>query len=146
MKKALVFVCITLLAGAALADQATEKKSLYQRLGGYDAVAAVSDDFLGRLAGDKQLGRFFPGHSEDSVKRIRQHIVDFLCVATGGPCVSTGRDMKTSHKGLGVTEADWNQAVVLLVQTLDKFKVPAAEKNEVLAAVSGLKGDIVEKK
>ncbi|HUP59401.1 MAG TPA: group 1 truncated hemoglobin [Thermoanaerobaculia bacterium] len=147
MKKALVFVCITLIAGAALADQHMEKpKSLYQRLGGYDAIAAVSDDFLGRLATDKQLGRFFPGHSEDSVKRIRQHIVDFLCAATGGPCIYTGRDMKTSHKGLGVTEADWNQSVALLVQTLDKFKVPVAEKNEVLGAVSGLKGDIVEKK
>jgi len=105
----------------------------------------VTDDFLGRLAADKQLGRFFPGLSEDSLKRIRQHIVDFLCVATGGPCVYTGRDMKTTHKGIGVTEADWNQAVALLVQTLEKFKVPEAEKNEVLAAMSGLKKDIVEK-
>ena len=146
MKKFAVLVCAVLFSFSLLADAHMEKpKSLYQRLGGYDAVAAVTDDFLGRLATDKQLGRFFPGHSEDSVKRIRQHIVDFLCAATGGPCLYTGRDMKTSHKGLGVTESDWNQAVVLLVQTLDKFKVPATEKSEVLGAVSGLKGDIVEK-
>ncbi len=145
MKKALALACVVLFALSALAHETTQPKSLYQRLGGYDALAAVTDDFLTRLATDKQLGRFFPGHSEDSVKKIRQHIVDFLCVATGGPCVYMGRDMKTSHKGLGVTEADWNQAVVLLTQTLDKFKVPAAEKNEVLTAVSGLKKDIVEK-
>jgi hemoglobin len=146
MKKALVSLCALLFAFSLLADQHTEKpKSLYQRLGGYDALAAVTDDFLGRLASDKQLGRFFPGLSDDSLKKIRQHIVDFLCVATGGPCVYMGRDMKTTHAGLGVTEADWNQSVVLLVQTLDKFKVPQKEKDEVLAAVSTLKKDIVEK-
>jgi hemoglobin len=144
MKKTLALACVVLFALSALAHETAKPKSLYQRLGGYDALAAVTDDFLTRLATDKQLGRFFPGHSEDSVKKIRQHIVDFLCVATGGPCVYMGRDMKTSHKGLGVTKADWNQAVVLLTQTLDKFKVPTAEKNEVLAAVSGLEKDIVE--
>src|SRR5688572_25662794 len=135
MKKVIALVCVSLFTLSLFADHHTETpkpKSLYQRLGGYDALAAVTDDFLGRLATDKQLGRFFPGHSEDSVKKIRQHIVDQLCMATGGPCVYIGRDMKTAHKGLGVTEADWNQAVVLLTQTLDKFKVPAAEKSEVL--------------
>ena len=146
MKKLTSFLVISLFALAAFAnDQAPAKKSLYTRLGGYDAVAAVTDDFLGRLATDKQLGRFFPGHSTDSLKKIRQHIVDQLCVATGGPCVYTGRDMKTSHSGMGITEADWNQAVALLVQTLDKFKVPDAERQELLGALSGLKKDIVEK-
>ena len=147
MKKVIAFVCVSLFALSLYAhhDETPKPKSLYQRLGGYDALAAVTDDFLGRLATDKQLGRFFPGHSEDSVKKIRQHILDQLCMATGGPCVYMGRDMKTAHKGLGVTEADWNQAVVLLTQTLDKFKVPAAEKAEVLGAVSSFKKDIVEK-
>lgn len=145
MKKALAFVCISLFALAAVADQAEKPKSLYQRLGGYDAIAAVTDDFLGRLAADKQLGRFFTGHSEDSLKKIRQHVVEQLCAATGGPCVYMGRDMKTAHKGMGISEADWNAAAGHLVATLDKFKVPAAEKNEVLGAVSSLKKDIVEK-
>jgi len=145
MKKALTLVCVILFAFSVLAADAPKPKSLYERLGGYDAIAAVTDDFLGRLATDKQLGRFFPGHSKDSVGKIRQHIVEFLCAATGGPCVYMGRDMKTSHAGLGVTEADWNQSVVLLVQTLDKLKVPEKEKSEVLGAVSGLKKDIVEK-
>lgn len=146
MKRLVTLVCVSLFAFSLFAaDAATKPKSLYERLGGYDALAAVTDDFLGRLATDKQLGRFFPGHSSDSLKKIRQHIVDQLCVATGGPCIYMGRDMKTAHAGMGISEADWNQAAALLVQTLDKFKVPAAEKGEVLAAVSALKKDIVEK-
>ena len=110
-----------------------------------DAIAAVTDDFITRLATDKQLGRFFSGASDDSKKRIRQHVIDFLCQATGGPCVYTGRDMKTSHKGLGIMGADWDTSAKHLAATLDKFKVPAKEKDEVLAAISGLRGDIVEK-
>ena len=127
----------------AKADEAP--KSLYQRLGGFDALAAVTDDFVGRLATDPQLSKFFVGHSTDSLHKIRQHVVEFLCVATGGPCVYMGRDMKTVHAGLGITGADWDLSVKHLVATLDKFKVPEKEKSEVLSAVSGLKKDIVEK-
>ena len=116
--------------------------TLYQRLGGYDALAAVTDDFIGRLIGDPQLKRFFEGFSNDSKVRIRQHIVDFLCAATGGPCKYTGRDMKTAHTGLGITENDWNVTVKHLTATLDKFKVPDKEKNEVLQAIAAQKGDI----
>ena len=124
---------------------AQEKKSLYTRLGGYDALAAVTDDFIGRLAADKQLARFFGGLSDDSKGKLRQHVIDLLCQTTGGPCVYTGRDMKTSHKGLGITNADWEASVKDLNGTLDKFKVPKPEHDEVLAAISGLKKDIVEK-
>jgi hemoglobin len=122
-----------------------EKKSLYSRLGGYDAVAAVVDDFIGRLVADKRFAKFFVGHSEDSLKKIRQHIVDQFCAAAGGPCLYTGRDMKTSHKGLGITEDDWNAAATHLVASIDKFKVPKAEKDDLLAFVTSLKKDIVEK-
>jgi len=124
---------------------AQQAPTLYKRLGGYDALAAVTDDFLGRLASDQQFGRFFVGHSADSIKRIRQLIVDQLCAATGGPCVYTGRDMKTAHAGLGITDKDWDGSVKLLVATLDKFSVPAKEKEEVLGAIGGLKKDIVDK-
>jgi len=122
---------------------AQQQKTLYQRLGGYDAIAAVTDDFIGRLAGDPQLKHFFGGLSVDSQKKLRQHVVDFLCSATGGPCLYTGRDMKTAHTGLGIAEADWNASVNHLIATLDKFKVPEKEKGEVLGAIGGLKGDIV---
>jgi len=121
-------------------------KSLYERLGGYNAVAAVVDDFVGRLVADKQFERFFAGHSDDSRKRIRQHIVDQFCAGAGGPCVYTGRTMKDSHAGLGITEADWDAAAKHLVATLDKFKVGEQEKKDLLAFVVSLKGDIVDKK
>ena len=71
--------------------------TLYKRLGGYDAIAAVTDDFIGRLAADKQLSRFLVGLSVDSQKKLRQHVVDQLCEATGGPCLYTGRAMKAAH-------------------------------------------------
>src|ERR1700675_5149162 len=91
----------SLAAPPPAAPQDAAQDSLYKRLGGYDALAAVTDDFLGRLATDQQFSKFFVGHSADSIKRIRQLIVDQLCAATGGPCVYTGRDMKTAHAGLG---------------------------------------------
>jgi hemoglobin len=144
--KSVVLVCLTsLLVGTSAAAQQPAAATLYKRLGGYDAIAAVTDDFIGRLVADQSLARFFSGHGTDSKQRIRQHVVDFLCVATGGPCIYKGRDMKTTHAGLGITEADWNASVQHLVATLDRFNVPQKEKDELLAAASGLKKDIVEK-
>ncbi len=145
-----IFVCL-LFAGcasntSAQSPAASSTPTLYKRLGGYDAIAAVSDDFIGRLGADKQLGRFLVGLSTDSQKRLRQLVVDQLCEATGGPCIYIGRSMKTSHAGLGITESDWDLTVKHLVASLDKFKVPEKEKNELLAIASSLKPDIVQKK
>ena len=142
-KKTAVAVFALILAATSVTAVWAQQASLYKRLGGYDAIAAVTDDFLGRLTTDPQLKRFFVGHSTDSLKQIRQHIVDFLCQATGGPCAYHGRDMRTAHTGLGITEDDWTATVKDLTATLDKFNVPAKEKGEVLAAISSLKGDIV---
>jgi hemoglobin len=136
---------LALVVLASAVAVSAQQKSLYQRLGGYDALAAVVDDFIGRLAADKDIGRFFVGASTDSKKRIRQLVLDQLCEATGGPCVYIGRSMKVAHAGLGITESDWEKGAKHLTATLDKFKVPAKEKEEVLAAVSSLKKDIVEK-
>lgn len=151
MKRLLLIAAIALFSFSAAFAQTngtteTKEKSLYQRLGGYDALAAVSDDFIARLASSKLLGRFVVGLSDDSKKKLRQHFVEFLCNAAGGSCVYTGRDMKTSHAGLGITEEDWKESVKLLNETFDKFKVPEKERSEVLAAVESLKKDIVEKK
>jgi len=153
----LVICLVAMMGGAASAqtpkNSATtttvnvvqDKKSLYARLGGYDAIALVVDDFITRLATDKRFEKFFTGFSDDSKKRLRQHILDQFCAAAGGPCVYTGRDMRTSHKGLGISEADWDAAAKHLVAALDKYKVPDAEKNELLAFVVSQKKDIVEK-
>jgi len=134
-----------LLTIAGVMPSRAQEKSLYERIGGYNALAAVVDDFVGRLVSDKQFERFFVGHSTDSKKRIRQHILDQFCAATGGPCIYTGRDMKTTHAGLGISEAEWEAAAKHLVESLDKFKVPEKEKGEVLTFVTSLKKDIVEK-
>ena len=156
---AIAFCLLTAIATTALAKEpisaskygstsaltTQDKKSLYDRLGGYNAVAAVVDDFIGRLVADKRFAKFFVGHSEDSLKKIRQHIVDQFCAAAGGPCLYTGRDMKTSHKGLGITGDDWDAAAKHLVESLDKFNVPKAEKDDLLAFVATLRKDIVEK-
>jgi hemoglobin len=131
--------------GAMTSASPQEKKTLYARLGGYDAIASVVDDFIMRLATDKRFERFFVGFSTDSKKKLRQHILDQFCAAAGGPCVYMGRDMKTTHGGLGITEADWDAAAKHLVASLDKYKVPEAEKNELLAFVVAQKKDIVEK-
>ena len=134
-----------LLTIAGSMTSRAQEKSLYERVGGYNALAAVVDDFIGRLVSDKQFEKFFSGHGTDSKKKIRQHLLDQFCAATGGPCVYTGRDMKTTHGGLGITEADWNTATKHLTASLDKFKVPEKEKGELLTFVTSLKKDIVEK-
>jgi len=137
-------LALAMVTCLAVSDGAQQKpKTLYERLGGYDAIAAVMDDFIGRLVADKQITRFFTGASTDSKKRIRQLVVDQICAATGGPCIYIGRSMKASHEGLGITESDWQVSVGHLVAALDKFKVPQKEKDELLAAVSSLKPDIV---
>ena len=129
----------------AQAQSSSAAPSLYKRLGGYDAIAAVTDDFLGRLAADKQMSRFFVGVSADSLRKLRQHVVDQLCEASGGPCYYFGRSMKTIHAGLGITESDWQITVKHLTATVDKFKVPDKERNEILTLFASLKSDIVEK-
>lgn len=150
--RTLGLVVLLVLAGgvwqarAQTSAHAQETQSLYKRLGGYDALAAVTDDFVGRLVGDKQLTRFFNGVSNDSRKRIRQLVLDQLCAATGGPCIYIGRSMRASHEGLGISEDDWKIAVKLLGDTLEKFKVPKAEQDELAKLLGTLKPDIVDKK
>jgi hemoglobin len=119
-------------------------KSLYERLGGYDAISAVSNDLVDRLQADPQLGRFWQHRGEDGLKRERQLLVDFLCAAAGGPMYYTGRDMKLSHKGMRISESDWNIFLNHAAATLDKFKVPQPERDEVVAFVLSTKADIVE--
>ncbi len=118
--------------------------TLYARLGGYDAIAAVADDLLPRLMSDPQLDRFWKHRAADSVRREKQLLIDFLCASAGGPLYYVGRDMKTSHKGMGISEGDWQAFLGHVTATLDKFKVPARERAEVLAFMASTKKDIVE--
>ena len=136
---------LTVVLSLLLSSTKAQDKTLYDRLGGYDGIAKVVDDFIGRLVADKQFEKFFIGQSTDSKKKIRNHVIEQFCVAAGGPCVYTGRDMKTTHAGLGITEAEWNAGANHLIAALDKYKVDEKSKAEVVAFVSTLKKDIVEK-
>src|SRR3954470_7536386 len=118
--------------------------SLYKRLGGYDAIAAVADDLLARLTADDQLGRFWKNRGLDGVRREKQLLVDFLYASAGGPLYYTGRDMQVSHKGMGINESDWQVFLGHVEASLATFEVPAAERGEVLAFVGSTKPDIVE--
>lgn len=118
-------------------------KSLYERLGGYDAIAALVDDFMGRMFSDKQVGRFYIGHSANSKKRLRQLIVEILCEVAGGPVRYIGRDLKTAHSGLCITESDWQIAVGHLGAVLARLELQQKEKDDLLALVTGLKPVIV---
>ena len=120
------------------------KATLYERLGGYDAISAVANDLLPRLQADPQLGRFWQNRGEDGVRREKQLLIDFLCSSAGGPLYYTGRDMKTSHKGMMISERDWSAFLGHLNATLEAFRVPQAERDEVVGFVQSTKPDIVE--
>jgi hemoglobin len=122
---------------------AAQERPLYQRLGGYDAISAVVGDFAERLFADPKLERFFGGMSTDTRKRFKQLNVELVCSATGGPCEYLGRSMPQAHQGSNIRDADFDQVAAHLVATLDKFKVPKKEKDELLAIVGGLRPAIV---
>jgi len=121
-------------------DQA---KTLYERLGGYDAIAAVADILLPRLENDAQLGRFWANRGDDGLAREKQLLVDYLCANAGGPLLYTGRDMLTSHKGMGITESDWQILIDHLKASLAKLQVPQQEQDDVLAFIDSTRADIV---
>lgn len=120
-------------------------ETLYRRLGGYDVIAAVIDDLFIRLRDDPGFVRFAAGRSIDSHQRARQLLVDQICALAGGPCVYIGRDMKTSHTGLGITEEEWQSNLRHTSASLDKLGIAQQEKSEVLAIFEKYKADIVEK-
>ena len=120
------------------------EKTLYERLGGYDAISAVVNDLLPRLMSDSRLGRFWENRGEDGINREKQLLIDFLCSSAGGPLLYTGRDNKTSHKGMGISESDWEKFIGHLNATLEKFELPQQERDDVLGFIESTKADIVE--
>ena len=119
-------------------------KTLYQRLGGYDAIAAVVGDLLPRLREDPQLAHFWQHRGDDRLKRSKQLLIDFLCSSAGGPLYYTGRDMMTSHKGMSISESDWSVFMGHLHATFEALRVPRAERDDLTAFVQSTKADMVE--
>jgi len=119
------------------------KKTLYERLGGMPAITAVVDDFVGNVARDKRINGFF---AQTNIPRLKFLLVQQICQASGGPCIYTGRDMKSTHRGMGVANRHFNALVQDLGRSLNKFRVPAREQKELVAALAPLKKDIVERR
>lgn len=114
--------------------------SLYERLGGVDAIRAVVDNFVGRVGADARINAFFRGVDLDNLKRL---LTEQICQATGGPCRYTGRSMRETHTGMSLTDAHFNALVEDLTGALNQFNVPEREKGELLGALGGMKADIV---
>jgi hemoglobin len=124
--------------------QAPAAPTLYQRLGGYDVVAAFTDQWLGLVLGDPALSPYFRGMSNDTKGRARQLIVDFIAASTGGPTIYTGRDMKTLHEGLNISREEYDALLQHAATTLDAVGVGARERDDVLSWMASLEGDMVE--
>lgn len=133
-------------APAYQSAQAPARRPLYQRLGGYDAIAKIVDEFLPRLAKDPKVASMIGGLAETSRMRNRQLIVDQICHETGGPCLYIGRTMEASHQGLGITDELWEFSQKMLGETLDANKVGEPERSELLAVIEKLRPEILEKK
>lgn len=138
-----VVVCSLLLSlgGCADAEHKTAQQSLYDRLGGKNSISAVVDQFVANVAADSRInGRF----ATTDIPKLKGHLVDQVCSATGGPCAYKGHDMKTTHAGMKISNAEFGALVEDLVKALDTFKVPAQEKSELLGLLGPMKKDIVE--
>lgn len=129
------------LSGCAERGAVPGGKSLYDRLGGKAAISTVVDQFVANVTADTRInGRF----ATTDIVKLKGHLVDQICMATGGPCSYTGRDMKTTHAGMKISNADFGALVEDLVKALDTLKVPAGEKGELLGLLAPMKRDIVE--
>jgi hemoglobin len=117
-------------------------KSLYERLGGVEAIVAVIHDFIGNVAADKRINQRF---ANADIPRLEKLLVEQVCMATGGPCKYTGRSMPDAHRGMKISGDEFTALVEDLVKSLDKYKVGDTEKKELLGALGGMKGDIVGK-
>ncbi|MCP5067598.1 MAG: group 1 truncated hemoglobin [bacterium] len=118
--------------------------SLYQRLGGYDAIVAVVNDLLPRLVADPQLGRFWAHRGADGLAREKQLLINFIADRAGGSLDYVGRNMQVTHVGMRISKDDWKVFMVHLKATLDKFELATREKSDVIAFMESTKGDIVE--
>lgn len=146
MTKAIAVITLALLF-AAVSLEAAEEKNLYERLGGKPAIEAVVDKFIDNVVKDKAINKFFANTVKDKNKAttFRNHLVDQICEAAGGPCEYTGKDMKEAHAGMGIQKKHFKALVGDLKKALAHFKVPAKEQKELLGLLAPMEGAIVEK-
>ncbi len=129
-------VCVVLAGCAANPPQ----PKLYDRLGGLPAITAVVDKTIDSAARDPRTSRSFKGIKLQGVKEA---VVAQLCEASGGPCKYEGATMRKAHQDLEITTAEFDAFAQQLLATLDAFKVPQREKDELIQLLAPMKGDIV---
>ncbi|MCI1280088.1 MAG: group 1 truncated hemoglobin [Nitrospira sp.] len=139
----LVLVSLMVVVGAAHAGDGKVAQSLYERLGGKDAITAVVETFVGTVGGDTRINGYF---ASTDLTKLKMHLVNQICEASGGPCAYTGRTMTQTHKGMGVQDAAFGALVEDLVAALDHHQVGKTEKSELLAVLGPMKSEIVEQK
>ncbi len=125
-----------------MADTMPMKTTLYDRLGGKPAITAVVDDFVGNVAADTRINKFF-AHAD--IPHLKMELVDQICAGSGGPCTYTGKSMKDAHHGMGISDADFGALVEDLQKSLVKFKVADKDQGDLLGVLGPMKSDIVEK-
>jgi len=119
----------------------TQTKSLYDRLGGADAINALTESWVARVGGDDRAnGKFV----RTDIERLMKEVVDQLCEATGGPCTYTGRSMLETHAGMKVTAGEFDVVMQHLDATLDELNVPKTERDELVSLLRPMRDDIVE--
>ena len=145
--------CLVVMLGIAALTITSEAwaqtaKSLYDRLGGKAAIVAVVDEFVANCAADTRINKFFAATAADKnrLATFKNHLVDQVCEASGGPCKYKGKDMKSAHAGMGISNADFNALVEDLTKALDKFKVAKADQDQLLGVLGPMRPQIVEKK
>lgn len=122
----------------------SDTPTLYERLGGYDAITAVANNLLPRLMADEALGRFWAHRGDDGVQREKQLLIDFLCHSAGGPVYYTGRSMQLAHVGMRISASDWDRFMGHVRDTLTHFELPAAEMQDVVSFIESTRDEIVE--
>lgn len=120
------------------------ERTLFERLGGYDAIVGLVNALLPRLQKDPQLGRFWMHRGVDGVEREKQLLIDFLCQQSGGALYYRGRDMLTTHRGMNISSEDWLIFLSHASAALDKVAVPEPERSEVVEFVQSLAPEIIE--
>jgi len=144
-RKLISTLALLVVATVGAAQTKTNAKSLYHRLGGYDAIASIVSDLERRFAEDPELKHFIAGTSANSGKRQGQLLAELLCERTGGPCAYIGRDLKTAHTGLTITEAHWTATLGHFGAAIDAAKVSEKDKAELMELVVKLKPDVMVK-
>lgn len=134
------FAAIAGLVALSACARAPEERTLYQRLGGEPAVVAVVDDFIANVAADPVINQRF---ARVDMPKLKKLLMEQICEATGGGCKHTGRPMRESHRGLNVTVAEFNAMSGDMLKTLEKFKVPPREKDELMAVLASMSKEII---